>query len=260
MHPVAVRFGWADFPIVDLWNKAGLPASGTLRHSLAPNTTLDGNIEFGVYRRKCGEYIVTGEDFLQNKCLVYRWMPEGPNLGFERPELADGAEQTNPAGAAWTFEGASGLFSTGSQAAGRLGAASGRQGAFLRKGGWFYRAVPLDKGGRCAVSFRLTGDAAQQVEVQLDNRPLGTFASGPDRYVECQTSPETIEQGGHVIKFVAAGEGTALLDDVRIIMLPPPPPTEAAALIPLAAEIGLQNVGNTVFIDADGCNVTTCRG
>jgi sialate O-acetylesterase len=26
-HPVAVRFGWADYPVVNLWNEAGLPAS-----------------------------------------------------------------------------------------------------------------------------------------------------------------------------------------------------------------------------------------
>jgi sialate O-acetylesterase len=26
-RPVAVRFGWADFPVVNLWNKAGLPAT-----------------------------------------------------------------------------------------------------------------------------------------------------------------------------------------------------------------------------------------
>lgn len=25
-HPVAVRYGWADYPVVNLWNKAGLPA------------------------------------------------------------------------------------------------------------------------------------------------------------------------------------------------------------------------------------------
>ena len=25
--PVAVRFGWSDFPVVNLWNKDGLPAS-----------------------------------------------------------------------------------------------------------------------------------------------------------------------------------------------------------------------------------------
>ena len=25
--PLAVRYGWADFPVVNLWNKAGLPAS-----------------------------------------------------------------------------------------------------------------------------------------------------------------------------------------------------------------------------------------
>ena len=27
LQPVAVRFGWADFPVVNLWNKAGLPAT-----------------------------------------------------------------------------------------------------------------------------------------------------------------------------------------------------------------------------------------
>lgn len=27
LQPVAVRFGWADYPVVNLWNKAGLPAS-----------------------------------------------------------------------------------------------------------------------------------------------------------------------------------------------------------------------------------------
>jgi len=26
-EPVAVRYGWADFPVVNLWNKNGLPAS-----------------------------------------------------------------------------------------------------------------------------------------------------------------------------------------------------------------------------------------
>ena len=26
-HPVAVRYGWADYPIVNLFNKEGLPAS-----------------------------------------------------------------------------------------------------------------------------------------------------------------------------------------------------------------------------------------
>ena len=25
--PVAVRYGWANYPVVNLWNKAGLPAS-----------------------------------------------------------------------------------------------------------------------------------------------------------------------------------------------------------------------------------------
>jgi len=27
LQPVAVRFGWADFPVVNLWNKTGLPAT-----------------------------------------------------------------------------------------------------------------------------------------------------------------------------------------------------------------------------------------
>ena len=26
-QPVAVRFGWANYPVINLWNKAGLPAS-----------------------------------------------------------------------------------------------------------------------------------------------------------------------------------------------------------------------------------------
>jgi sialate O-acetylesterase len=26
-HPVAVRYGWDDFPVVNLWNKSDLPAS-----------------------------------------------------------------------------------------------------------------------------------------------------------------------------------------------------------------------------------------
>jgi sialate O-acetylesterase len=26
-NPVAVRFGWANYPVVNLWNKTGLPAS-----------------------------------------------------------------------------------------------------------------------------------------------------------------------------------------------------------------------------------------
>ena len=26
-NPVAVRFGWANYPVVNLWNKDGLPAT-----------------------------------------------------------------------------------------------------------------------------------------------------------------------------------------------------------------------------------------
>jgi sialate O-acetylesterase len=26
-QPVAVRYGWADYPVINLWNKAGLPAT-----------------------------------------------------------------------------------------------------------------------------------------------------------------------------------------------------------------------------------------
>jgi sialate O-acetylesterase len=26
-HPAFVRFGWNDYPLTDLWNKSGLPAS-----------------------------------------------------------------------------------------------------------------------------------------------------------------------------------------------------------------------------------------
>ncbi|MGZ8940742.1 MAG: sialate O-acetylesterase, partial [Limisphaerales bacterium] len=26
-HPVAVRYGWADYPVVNLFNREGLPAS-----------------------------------------------------------------------------------------------------------------------------------------------------------------------------------------------------------------------------------------
>ena len=26
-QPEAVRYGWSDFPVVNLWNKAGLPAT-----------------------------------------------------------------------------------------------------------------------------------------------------------------------------------------------------------------------------------------
>ena len=36
--------------------------------------------------------------------------------------------------------------------------------------------------------------------------------------------------GVRVFKFVASGDGTALIDDMRILNVPPPPPTEAAAI------------------------------
>ncbi|HTU25517.1 MAG TPA: sialate O-acetylesterase [Pirellulales bacterium] len=39
-HPVAVRYGWADFPIVNLWNKEGLPAC-PFRTDEFPASTLD---------------------------------------------------------------------------------------------------------------------------------------------------------------------------------------------------------------------------
>ena len=38
--PVAVRYGWADCPVVNLWNKEGLPAS-PFRTDTFPITTQD---------------------------------------------------------------------------------------------------------------------------------------------------------------------------------------------------------------------------
>jgi sialate O-acetylesterase len=38
LEPVAVRYGWSDFPIVNLWNKNGLPAS-PFRTDAFPMTT-----------------------------------------------------------------------------------------------------------------------------------------------------------------------------------------------------------------------------
>jgi sialate O-acetylesterase len=38
--PAAVRYGWAAFPVVNLWNKEGLPAS-PFRTDTFPITTQD---------------------------------------------------------------------------------------------------------------------------------------------------------------------------------------------------------------------------
>ncbi len=43
-QPIAVRYGWADFPVVNLWNKAGLPAS-PFRTDDFPLTTAPKNKE-----------------------------------------------------------------------------------------------------------------------------------------------------------------------------------------------------------------------
>lgn len=42
LRPIAVRFGWADFPVVNLWNKGGLPAS-PFRTDDFPWTTAGNN-------------------------------------------------------------------------------------------------------------------------------------------------------------------------------------------------------------------------
>ena len=204
---------------------------GTLRHSLAPNTTLDGYIEFGVHRRKCGEYIITGEDFLQNKCLVYRWMPEGPNLGFERPAIWPMAWKGQPGRRRMDLRGGLGAVRSRQPGGRPLRGRRGPARRYLRDGGWFYQAIPLDAAGCCAVSFKLAGDSRQGVEVQVDNRPIGAFTPTQGGYVECATVPVPVREGGHVVKFVATGHGTALVDDVKIIRQAPPEPAGAAATV-----------------------------
>jgi hypothetical protein len=201
---------------VRIYRRADGALVGALLHTLAPNTTLDGYNEFGVHRRACGEYLITAEDFLQNKCMVYRWMPAGPNLGFESPALEPGSEKADPPDASWTFAGTAGLCSKGSAVAGKAGVAEGEQAAFLGRDGSFYQAFPLDCSGRYALSFQLAGAAGQRVQVLVDNKNLATFTPGGDRYVPCSPPPVSLAAGGHVIKFVATGTGTALVDDVRI--------------------------------------------
>ena len=241
---------------VRIYRRADWALVGALLHSLAPNTTLDGYNEFGVHRRACGEYLITAEISLQNKCMVYRWMPAGPNLGFESPALEPGSEKTDPPDASWTFAGRAGLCSKGSAAAGKAGVAEGKQAAFLGRDGssirrsrWMARAgmpcrsnLPVRRGSGCrcwwttrsfqdrnaatgrnahptaAVGWAFLPDGGSRA-VETASKNPATFTPGGDRYVFCSTEPVFLAAGGHVIKFVATGTGTALLDDVRIACL-----------------------------------------
>ena len=166
----------------------------------------------------------------------------GPNLGFESPVVGPAGQyasfQYNPAGAAWTFVGQSGISANGSGfTSGNPNAPEGVQVAILQSAGSFSQSL---SGFQAGVSYIFVFAAAQRgiysgtqdFQVLLDNTSLGTFTPAGTSYADYTTSAVTPGAGSHTLSFVglnsAGGDDTAFIDNVRIVTVVNPPAIDSA--------------------------------
>ena len=159
----------------------------------------------------------------------------GPNLGFESPALGAGAYQYNPANAAWTFVGQSGMSANGSGFTyANPGAPEGAQVAVLQNLGSFSQALTFQDGMSYTFVFaaaQRANYAVQDFQVFLDSTALGTFTMNNTSYADFTTAAVVPGAGSHTLRFVgknsAGGDATAFIDNVRIVgsvVNPPPSP------------------------------------
>jgi hypothetical protein len=145
---------------------------------------------------------------------------------FATPALAAGTFQYTPGGSPWQFSAGTGVSSNGSGFThGNPVAPDGTQVAFIQSTGSISQSVYMDAG-----TYDLTFEAAQragvgnkhyqEIEVLVDNSPIGTVTPGSSTYASYQTSNFTFTAGLHTIKLVGmnplGGDNTALIDEVAI--------------------------------------------
>jgi 6-phosphogluconolactonase (cycloisomerase 2 family) len=157
------------------------------------------------------------------------------NGGFEAPAVGAGNFQYTPSGATWAFSATAGVSGNGSGfTAGNPAAPEGGQVAFLQGAGSATQSFAL-AAGTYTVSFRaaqrgnFNPGGNQTVRVLVDGVVRGTFTPAGAGYETFTSAGFTLTgTGTRTVRLegLAAGDSTALVDDVRF--------TPAGAPAPLA--------------------------
>jgi hypothetical protein len=185
---------------------------------------------------------------------------EPANAGFETPSVGSTYSQ-NPASAAWTFVGTSGISGNGSTyTSSNPNAPQGTQVAVLEQTGSFYQTLTLAAG-----SYQIGFQAAQRgnvnahpqnFQVLVDGVGVGTFTPSGSTYQAFTTSVFAVAAGTHTIKFLgldsAGGDNTALIDAINVVVSAQP----IQALQPADPGFETPSVSNTVVADPSGSGWT----
>jgi PKD repeat protein len=167
----------------------------------------------------------------------------GPNLGFENPSVGAAGQYFsfayNPAGAAWTFVGQSGISANGSGfTSGNSDAPEGSQVAMLQNVGSFSQAFTFQDNTSYTFVFssaqRGNLSSTQNFQVLLDSTSLGTFTPSGTSYADYTTSAIIPGAGSHTLNFVGlnsvGGDNSVFIDNVRIVGVPVAPPPSAPVI------------------------------
>ena len=125
----------------------------------------------------------------------------------------------------WSFDSQSGIVQNN---AADPTAYSGDSAAYVAGTGSLSQSVQnFQTGEQYIIEFRgaQTPGSAQSLRVLIDGTDVGTFTPG-SAYGTFATSVFTAGPGTHQISFEGLGDGTALIDDVELVLLPDSPISE----------------------------------
>jgi hypothetical protein len=149
--------------------------------------------------------------------------------GFESPAVGAGGFQYAPGGGPWAFSATAGVSADGSGfTAGNPAAPEGAQVAFLQGQASAQQTFALAAGTytlslAAAQRGNFNPDGPQTVRVVVDGALVGSFAPSGAAYQSFTTAAFTLAGAGPRtvrLETAAAGEATALVDDVRIAPAP----------------------------------------
>ncbi len=180
--------------------------------------------------------------------------------GFEDPPLGTGeaAQQLNPTGSAWIFNGPAGVAGNGSAIkAGQPDAPQGSQVAFLREGGSIRQELTFRDAGAYRVRLSAaqgedTGITTGMIVVQVDGKSVGTISPTTGEYTSYTTASFHVGAGNHTVSFLATDptgdDFLALLDRVAI--------ENVAAADASGVVVDLSGAYNRTGIVSDGTTAT----
>ena len=183
--------------------------------------------------------------------------------GFETPDIPNSSFDLSPAGAAWSFQGNSGIIDSPS-GYGAPPPPDGEQLALLQVSGTtflsnFSQTISLPSTGAYSLSYFDAGRSVGQpgnvaYEVLLDSTPIHADATTTGQPFTLTTVPFTAAAGSHVLAFrisplQPSGDNSAFFDDIRII--PEPASLALLTLAGLSLVLGRRRVSARGTLPSD---------